>query len=37
MQKPTEERFTCIDLEVFSVHYDVHPYKDPNFQSYLQK
>ena len=25
------ERFTCIDLEVFSVLYDVHPYKDPNF------
>jgi hypothetical protein len=23
--------FTCIDLEVFSVLYDVHPYKDPNF------
>ncbi len=25
------ERFRCIDLEVFSVLYDVHPYKDPNF------
>ena len=27
--------FTCIDLEVFSVVYDVHPYEDPNFESYL--
>ncbi len=24
-------RFTCIDLEVFSVVYGVHPYQDPNF------
>jgi hypothetical protein len=29
--------FTCIDLEVFSVVYDIHPYQDPNFESYLQK
>ena len=29
--------FTCIDLEVFSVVYDIHPYKDPNFESYLQR
>ena len=27
--------FTCIDLEVFSVVYDIHPYEDPNFESYL--
>jgi hypothetical protein len=26
-----KNKFTCIDLEVFSVLYDVHPYKDPNF------
>ncbi len=31
------EKFTCIDLEVFSVLYDIHPYQDPNFESYLQK
>jgi hypothetical protein len=30
-------RFTCIDLEVFSVVYDIHPYQDPNFERYLQK
>ncbi len=24
-------RFTCIDLEVFSVVYDIHPYEDHNF------
>ncbi len=30
------EQFTCIDLEVFSVVYDIHPYQDPNFESYLQ-
>ena len=29
--------FTCIDLEVFSVVYDIHPYQDPNFERYLQK
>ena len=31
------KRFTCIDLEVFSVVYDIHPYQDPNFESYLKK
>ncbi len=31
------EFFTCIDLEVFSVVYDIHPYQDPNFESYLQR
>jgi hypothetical protein len=29
--------FTCIDLEVFSVVYEIHPYQDPNFESYLNK
>jgi hypothetical protein len=29
--------FTCIDLEVFSVVYDIHPYQDPSFERYLQK
>ncbi len=36
-QKDNEKLFTCIDLEVFSVLYDVHPYQDPNFESYLQR
>jgi hypothetical protein len=27
--------FTCIDFEVFSVLYDIHPYQDPNFKDYL--
>jgi hypothetical protein len=31
-----KKRFTCIDLEVFSVVYDIHPYQDPNFERYLQ-
>ncbi len=31
------QNFTCIDLEVFSVVYDIHPYQDPNFESYLKK
>ncbi len=29
--------FTCIDLEVFSIVYDIHPYQDPNFESYLER
>jgi hypothetical protein len=29
--------FTCIDFEVFSVLYDIHPYEDPNFKNYLIK
>ena len=36
-QKYNEKRFTCIDLEVFSVVYDIHPYQDPNFEIYLKK
>ncbi len=35
-QKDHEKLFTCIDLEVFSVVYDIHPYQDPNFNNYLQ-
>ncbi len=34
--KAFNKHFTCIDLEVFSVVYDIHPYQDPNFKSYLQ-
>ncbi len=34
-QKDQYQMFTCIDLEVFSVVYDIHPYQDPNFDSYL--
>jgi len=30
-QKHNGKIFTCIDLEVFSVLYDVHPYEDPTF------
>ncbi len=33
--KDKNKMFTCIGLEVFSVVYDIHPYKDPNFDSYL--
>ncbi len=29
--KDYHKYFTCIDLEVFSVLYDVHPYEDPTF------
>ncbi len=36
-QKDYMKKFTCIDLEVFSVVYEIHPYRDPNFVSYLQK
>jgi hypothetical protein len=36
-QKDYKKLFTCIDLEVFSVLYDIHPYQDPNFGSYLQR
>ena len=36
-QKDNGKSFTCIDLEVFSVFYDIHPYQDPNFESYLKK
>ncbi len=30
-QEDYKKLFTCIDLEVFSVVYDIHPYQDPNF------
>ncbi len=36
-QRNWKKTFTCIDLEVFSVLYDIHPYQDPNFESYLQR
>ncbi len=36
-KKGYEKMFTCIDLEVFSVVYNIHPYQDPNFESYLEK
>ncbi len=36
-QDKFRKHFTCIDLEVFSVVYDIHPYQDPNFERYLQK
>ncbi len=34
-QKDQFKWFTCIDLEVFSVVYEIHPYQNPNFDSYL--
>ncbi len=36
-QNDYDKYFTCIDLEVFSVVYNIHPYQDPNFESYLEK
>ncbi len=36
-QKDNCKHFTCIDLEVFSVDYDIHPYEDLDFKNYLER